>query len=435
MFDSSYARESEYVRDEIDIWQNNKGIKIAVCLAEADGEWRKNEVFSGQNTLTYCDFNSYETGIRELCTFLDITYRPKFIEPRDLDFDEEIRRHAEHFKPLERQAILDAYAYFRKMHATRPETAAAQLIVIIERYLSDRPVRIISPYLALAVLQSEQGQPSAAKQTYRAIVDSWPEDPRGWAGLAGTLYELERYRDAAEALKHCIDRIRHSGEPDHERHLDEIIWKLASTYRAAGLHELALAELGNLSRGSSTSIEATVLSGLLSLDLGRIGDATDLLSQAYDVVLTHDNSDPECLLELVDGLRRLGATPHAEELIRHGARCHPEHPDVLRCMAVSLVESDQLESALAWYEDAIRYHPNSIRCLTEAAMLSKHLGADNRCAKFIETALSRTARNGGEEYFVGLAHYLGGRTESAMFHWRRAQDDPISQDWPFYDAL
>ena len=234
LFDSSHARTSAYVKDEMDICRTRRHIQLNICLLEEKGAWRQKELFKGQNYLVYFDLTRYEDGMKALCKHFHVAYRPKFVVPRDLDFDRELRESGQVFSHQERQDLLNQYAYFRSVHTSKPNVAKAQLRVLIEQYLDGEKGDIRSPYLALAVLQTEEGDWLGSIETYDRILARWPAEPRGWAGRAYGLFELGHYGKAASSLQQCLDLIKNSGDAAHKDHIGEVVYNLSTAYLAAG---------------------------------------------------------------------------------------------------------------------------------------------------------------------------------------------------------
>lgn len=435
LFDSAAARRSQYVRDEIEIWQATPDIELLICLVQPEGDWRQEELFERQNYIVYFDLTDYEDGIRKLCEHFGLVFRPKFVMPRDRDFDEEMRRHGGALSLDDRQRILDQYDYFRSAFGHDPRTAEAQLIVLIAQYLRPHALEIVSPYLALGVLQIEAGSYGEAADTFGIVIDRWPNDPRGWAGRAAAHYQSDRYREAADDLRRCLVAIDKASNPEHRAHRAEVALNLASALRAAGEPEQALGVLERAIVDGEPAPMRVALEAGIRLTLGDGDKAAALYRDATDMLLDRDGIAIDLIIEVVEGARALGIPHTVELLLERGERIDPYDPDLQRAIAVERSGQGSWDEALRHYERALKYRPGDLRCLAEAALLASHMGARAKAAAFIATALERTRTPGGAEYFTGLVHFLDGREETARFHYDRAAVDPVSGGWPYYSEL
>jgi tetratricopeptide (TPR) repeat protein len=442
LFDSSHARTSAYVKDEMDLCSTHRHIQLIICLLEEEGAWRQKELFKGQNYIVYFDLTQYEEGMKALCKQFRVAYRPKFVVPRDLDFDRELRESRQDFSHQERQDLLNQYAYFRSVHTSKPNVAKAQLRVLIEQYLDGEEGDIRSPYLALAVLQTEKGDWQGSIETYDRILARWPAEPRGWAGRAYGLFELGRYEKAASSLQHCLDLIKNSGDAAHKDHVGEVVYNLSTAYLAAGKPLEAASVQKHMPEPMASRPENSVLAGRIFLAIDDINNAESALRKAAASIQDGETCDPGVLPDLAEGLHRIWTVTGKEDLVKDLHRFlayaldhFPDNPHLLRCAAV--LESRKMNpgQALTFYEKALKRQPDDLRLLAEGALLCHHMGEEGKLRNFIDRTMVMETPPADRAYFLGLIHYLAGRRETADYYFSKCRDAPTTRDWPHYQHL
>src|SRR6185503_3320438 len=104
---------------------------------------------------------------------------------------------------------------------------------------------IVSPRIALGVLQAELQRHDAARATFHELVTKHPSDPRGWAGLAGAQYYLNSYSDAVISYRECLNLLRR-GDAERGSHERDMVHNLGWALVALERFEEALAEIENL---------------------------------------------------------------------------------------------------------------------------------------------------------------------------------------------
>ncbi len=285
LFDSAYARRSVYVKDEIALCQQTKRCRLLPCLLHEQGTWRDVELFARQNYVTYIDFTDYESGIRQLCSHLEVSYIPRFTEPRDLDFMAELKLEYEALGHRTYQEMTDEFELFRRTVGRRPNVAAARLITLIDRYLAGNDLRILSPFLALGVLETTAGHLAEAASVFREVSRRAPEDPRGWAGQAESLFRMRQYAEAAECLEECLKCLDRSAQASHEEHRGEVIYKLASAYLANASPHKALMTLQRMPEADQETAETLGLIGQVKVQLGDLETGASFLHQAVKQVV------------------------------------------------------------------------------------------------------------------------------------------------------
>jgi len=435
LFDSPHSRVSRYVHDEMQRWLRLENVRLLVCLIAPFGEWRSNEYFEGFNRITFIDFANYRGAIGTLAEELDASYRPMFVEPRDQDFEAELQAAGNAFDATHRQLVRDGYALFRDYADSNPHVAEGQLRVLIARFADPPPSRMPSPFLALGVLQYRLGRYAEAMSTFGQVAEYWPDDPRGWAGIAQCCFQLDRYREAVDALRNCRDAIGRPTGANHVGQPGDVIRNLAASLRAAGEAERALEELRNLPKAFREESASLRLAGLLLTDLGVNDQAMEMLEEVARRIIAGETASLNELIELIEGLRQLERYDLLDPLLMAGAEVFPTEPDMLRQRAVHFVAQGDPARGLPLYRLALERRPNDLRLLAETGLLLDNLGAASDSRAMSERAIDSVRRRGDDEYFLGLAHYLSGRHSLAEYHWSIASRDPVSMEWPYYSEL
>jgi tetratricopeptide (TPR) repeat protein len=434
LFDSRHARTSRYVREEVDLCRSIPGVAMLVCLCEAHGEWRNGELFDGQNRLRYFDLVRYEQAIRDLCGHLGASYVPRFTMPRDQDFEQEVRGSADHFPLPQRQAILDKYQFFRSIFARDPAAAEAQLLVLIREHLDPIDAPVISAHLALGALRNEGRRYQAAEEAFAHVTLRTPDDPRGWAGKGAALFGLGRYREAAQAWARCLDCIAASGNPVHRQFEDEIRHNAASAHFEAGDPKAAWATLAPAFAGAERPTEDFVLAGKILLAAGS-PQAGEMLVRGAQRVTSQAMIQSELIIDLVVNLKKIAADELAGRVLQRALHHYPYDVDLIRQWAAHHSECGNLDEAIAAYEKVLGIQPDNLRCLAEHALLLKTVGGRGGWRELVKKCLDAHALSPTDEYYLGLAHYLEGRIETARYHHGRSQRSALCAGWPFYDEL
>ncbi len=440
LFDSRHARTSRYVREEVEICRSLPDVAMLTCLSEPLGGWRDVELFEGQNRLRYFDFLKYDQAIRSLCEHLGASYVPRFTMPRDLDFEHEVRGSLDEFPLPKRQAVFDKYEFFRSVFARDPAAAEAQLLVLIREHLDAVNAPIVSAHLALGALRNEAKRYEAAEEAFTQVTDRAPADPRGWAGRGSALFGLGRYRDSAVAWTRCLDCIAASDNPVHRSFEDEVRHNAASAQFAAGDPKNAWATLAPLLGSGERPAEDLILAGKILLAAGN-PRAGEMLVRGAQRAASEVAIQSELIIDLVVSLRKIAAYDLIGQVLQRAMHIHPFDVDLIRQWAAYNSECGNLQDAITSYEKALGLQPGNLRCLAELALLLKTVGggrsAGGRSAwsELVQKCLDAHEMNPTDEYYLGLAHFLEGREETARYHHGRSQLSETCAGWPYYNEL
>jgi tetratricopeptide (TPR) repeat protein len=234
LLDSPAARQSRWIKEECRLAAAlretpNAGVRqiMVVCslaTVTEGAEWRHTELWDGQNLNKALDFSDYDKGIRELFRFLEIAYTPWSSLPRDQDFTNEV--HAANIGRQRTQELFDFYRQFRESFSDS-DYAEALLRVVIRKCKVYKAEPVVSPALALGVMQADGGRHRDALKTFAALAESNPSDPRVWAGLGGAYFHMEQYSLCLEALyRSRTITLNHPGT-ESTRHMIEVVHNIA----------------------------------------------------------------------------------------------------------------------------------------------------------------------------------------------------------------
>jgi tetratricopeptide (TPR) repeat protein len=112
-----------------------------------------------------------------------------------------------------------------------------------DKSLSIRP-KNKAAVVNLAVLYRLKGEPDKAVGLYRGVIEINPEDPEGYYGLGGVLYEKRDFGESIKNINYAIDRYRNQNAPYlyHAYYIQGLnYYELKSFRKAVKYLELALA--------------------------------------------------------------------------------------------------------------------------------------------------------------------------------------------------
>ena len=432
LIDSPHSRKSYFVKEECLLareLEEKRGLpQFVSCSENRSNRWRKKELFEGQNRMTYIDFTAYGRGIRDLCEFLGVNYSPFSKIPRDLDFREEIYGITG-LDWRDRQKLIDDYAYFR-IKFEEDKRLAESLLVTINARCADFNIQIISPYLALGVLQAEAGRHRDALDTFTEASTIFPADPRVWAGIAGAQYYLSCYESVRKTYEKCRSLVNESANENHKSHLTEVVHNLAQVLFVLGETDQALAELNHLPDTEQQRPETLSLMGRILMSKGETERALSYLKRANE-----SEQSASLMLDIADCYGKRGELRKQYEMLNRAAKAYPNDAEVSRSLAVYFANQAQFDSALRCMERAVDLFPNKITYRAELALLFNLVGASDELDKQVKACLSLAVSTYADHYYLGLIYYITRRVERALDEFEYAKKDKKLTAWPYYDAL
>jgi len=435
LLDSQFSRLSPWIKDEWELAREAGGIKI-ICRVETrlDGkEWRRVELFEGQNFTAAIDFKIFEVGIHRLCRHLGIAYTPAFSLPRDQDFAKEVFEAG--LKDRDRvQEVHDLYHEFREQFADA-EFAEAQLRIVIRKCERYGAINVVSPRLALGVLLGEAGRHREALKTFESLTQSHPHDPRGWAGAGGAYFQLGMHEQSLTALKRAADAIRKFYPLESADRLPEVLHNIGSVLLLLGRATEAWDVLNQLSGEQRNLPYIRELDGRLLLAEGKPNAAIPHLESAYEAFHQQYHVPTSLIVSLADCYRDLGREAEEIRLMRSGLDIVPFRPELCHRAADCFLRYNRTDEAITAMREATKGLPESPLYRSQLAALLHQSGrVDEGLAHARECA--RSGLTAPERYYRGLAYYLLDQAESAEFDLAESRKDhPLTAQWPHYREL
>lgn len=196
----SYRLHSHYCRDEIAFFEecrrSHPEKRLVVCLAQADGAWRREALFQNQAEQLYVEFGTagpyddtgtYNVAMERLCTSFGIRFVPWTKAVFEQDFLDELQHGPELEEPLvarlrEDYRSLDFYL-LRNLPST--ETRIRSLVADCEYF----GLQTIFPSVFLCEYLLGQHRIEACREELRKMQERFSDDPRPlrWAGTADFL--------------------------------------------------------------------------------------------------------------------------------------------------------------------------------------------------------------------------------------------------------
>lgn len=436
LIDSPRARSSRWVQRECEIASSVAAVSerpcFVVCCMEEGQDWKEPELFPGHNERRYFDFTDGRSAIRELCLSLGVNYQAPYSLPRDVDFRDELERTP--IGVAERQRLIDHYRRFQVKRQTAPDVAEAYL-KIIQTESEDLAIGLTSPTLALAVLQADAERLQDAAETFALASRQVPGDPRGWAGLGGALYYLDRYEEALAAYRRAKSAFRKLRTADETDHYGLIVHNLAQTLRALGLDDEAEREVLSVDPGAANRLDVILLRAELAMSRGDYRRSINMLEHA----ISHIKDGIQKLgslaaLRLAECYGAVGDFWREDAVLQTALWQYPEDPEVPRRIAAHHAAEERREEAVELMRIARGRSPN-IKYQAEYALLLKNLRYIKAAVREATAALSMTISTRADRYYLGLAYFLVGKREIAEAEFQKSKEDRKLASWPWYDAL
>lgn len=438
LLDSKAARRSQYVMKECQIMRERQAIDglpdLVICIVEpAIDDWRKTELFEGQNRLSYIDLTDYDTGIQELCHYLEITYCPDFRVPRDQDFKKEL--FASKIPKHEIKWLVDFYAEFRRKYQTHKEVAEKYIWVLIDKLECLDATDVISPYFALGVLKAEMGRHEAAAKTFGSLVEMNPEDPRAWHGLGGALFHLGECTKALAAYERCKRLLNEGSELQRSSHIVDVIHNIGRVLLALGKPEQAWVELDALSEKESREPNILALRGKILFAQKRPYDAVGYFEQAVWPYLNEQTQPLSYVCDLADCYLALGRVHDALRVLFRNISACEKDAAFCRKLAEFALHFRDYEKAMTFLKKAVDLEPESIQDLAELASIKYCIGDMDEAVLYAKRCRDLKPNTAQDRYYRGLAFFILGKREAAEEERIQAERDNIIGSWPDYKYL
>lgn len=435
LLDGPPARRSPWIRHECSVARAASTIMVVCLLAkysEADS-WAQEELFDDQNLTRAIDLTNWDSGVQELCRFLQIVDRPGWGVPRDRDFEREVFDSGLDVARV--QELINLYRDFRERSGDS-ESSEYLLRVVISKSRLYGAVNVVSPRLALGVMQADAGRHEDALKTFSGLTESHALDPRGWAGLAGAHFNHGRYDDCLRCLRKARELAETHYRNESADRLAELVHNIAAVQLVVGMDDEAWRTLSELGTEQQEQPFIRALRGKLLLRRQQYEDALAELGAAWSA---RTEASPTLAVDLADCHRALGR--HADEavVLDEAVRQFPEVPEIhkraadchlARSRTASAIESMQKATGCSPEHTSAspQYRAQLAALLCKTGRVEEGVTEARRCVE--EAALTKPDR-----YYRGLAYYLLGEIACAEYELAQSRLDPVVRGWPDYEAL
>jgi predicted Zn finger-like uncharacterized protein len=205
---------------------------------------------------------------------------------------------------------------------------------------------VVDVYIALALLQNQQGRSEEAQKTLAQARDRLPSSPAIHVALGDVALTQGRYPDATTEFRKALEL---DSEDLGARH------KLGMALRREGKFEEALKIFGEV-RAVDPDYPG------LALETGLLFEASDRKAEAlkeYERALAKAPDDPDLQLHVGCGYAASSRTKEAEELLRKVLALRPTSAETNHCLGRALLaEGSRLADALRLLERAAELDPH-----------------------------------------------------------------------------
>ncbi len=442
LLDSSHARRSDHVQEECKLAISHaitqETPKLVPCLIEpipnSGADWTTTELFPKQNQRTHIDLTDHEKGIKRLARHLGAVFYPGWEMPRDRDFEQEV--YDLHLQPDQTQNLIDLYTKFLDLYESDLELGEAQLRVLIQECAGLHATNVISPRIALGVLQAKIGHHRSARKTFHDLAQDQPEDPRVWASLAGAQFYLADYETALSSYRKC--RALLDGNPRTTRTVSvigEMTHNTARVLLALGDPKAAEVELTTIDPSEAKEPYIESLRGRILMDQGDCGRALEYLEKAFGAYEKSSNIPISLVMDMADCYRTLERFDKELEVVENGMNRLHDDPEMWRRGAQCYQVQGDLARAINCMRQAISLDPDSVLFTGELALLFRLSGDTRRSEAEAERCLNLVQLCGTEHYYRGLAFHLLGQQQLADYEIGLSRGEPVIQTWPEYGDL
>jgi len=462
LIDSEHARNAPTVRDEcnhaISLQESGQNgyPKFFICLTQKEDKWRKSsELFYRHNYRAWIDFNeqNYVNGIKELCKSLGVNYLFAPNVPRDEDFIEELLKIKMSFK---RRTVVQyedwerINYYYEKYQKNKYDSKKVEryILNIVDECRNNINIPLITPYLILGILYTDENRLSEAKSIYKEISKNkyYKSDPRIYFGLGNVYYRLKNPELAFNQYQKSIELILVSDNVIHHEQLIHVLNNLLEVATETSTLIDIKKILNKLQEDNLHRYEFWVVLGKIFLKENNFKAAKEHLETGLEVLKTlsvlndEERSYLKSLMnELILCYEKLNLKYDISELFDNIQTKVSDDAEIFReagkyyWMNYGHNERGQKE-AINSYLKAIDILPDKLVYKTELASIYKVLGLFEEmrlllkeCFKLAEQKKIETDR---EVYYLGYAYFLDEQYNIAQYLYRKSK-----MNWDYYEKL
>jgi len=419
----NYRVHSQWCSMEIEHYfkcaETNPKKEIIVCLIQEDGEWRQSfgnkKVFEKLNGIKYFDFYPrgiydndmvYRSSINAICQLLGVTYTPWNVLPYERDFEDELAQWENKISDIERNALLKDYEIIRLRLSQKSPCIESR----ISNFIADcefLQINSIFPYLTLGVVQSSPIEnlvwkdsgasciaPNAqmnkyrweqCHETYLAIIERFPNDPRGYRGLAVTEYYLENnslaltYYDKALSLMNRPENIK------HKESIPEILQNQGEIY----------------------------------LGISDYSKALEKYAEALNIMRKRDILTAEIFLKIEFCHRMLENDSERIIIIDDGMKLFFNNAELQWQKGDYYIKTNKIEQAIYYFQISYQLESNlrTLFALARCYLFLENIKKFKECEKKTSSIIPQTEE---DYYYLGYINYLSGNAKQAQEYYEKS---------------
>jgi tetratricopeptide (TPR) repeat protein len=272
-------------------------------------------------------------------------------------------------------AVVVAYWYGRVLEAVGDRTQAEQVYNATIAKTSADPM-LGDTYIALALLQNQQGRAEEAQKTLNLARQKLPASAAIHRALGEVYLSQGRY---AEAEAELTQALKLDPEDLGAR------FRLGVTLRRDGKFDAALKVFDEVSATAGEYPGLALERGLIFEALGRTEEAL----KSYEGALAKAPEDPDLMLRVGCGYASAGRTKEAEALLRKVLSSRPTSAETNHCLGRALLaEGSRLADALRSLERAVELDPHRAEFHLYVGWAANEAGNVPKAAKELDQAIS-----------------------------------------------
>lgn len=272
-------------------------------------------------------------------------------------------------------SVLVAYWYGRVLEAVGDRDQAEKVYSGALEKTQNDPA-LVDTYIALALLQNQQGRTEAAQKTLARAREKLPPSVAIYKALGDVAISQGRFTDAVSDLNKALEL---DSEDLGAR------FRLGVAYRRDKKHELAFKAFDQVAAADPDYPGLALERGMLYEATGRSEEAL----RAYEAARQKAPNDTDLMLRVGCGYATAGRGKEAEELLRKVLTSRPTSAETHYCLGRALFsDSSRLADALRLFERAVELDPHRAEYHLYAGWASRESGNLPKATRSLDQAVS-----------------------------------------------
>lgn len=424
LLDSSAARRSEYVAEEIKLGlqQFAPSNKFVVCLVNGDAEWRMESkkhlgdtVIGRLNSINYILFaqnpvdgvfdpnDNYKHAISSLIKVMGKDYVAWADYPWLYDIQKEFFNTVRDLNITDAEVLIrdfeNANHFWLKGNLQQAEQRFENLVTLCQNY------PLVSPPILLGAVYFDQQEIEKAKDIYEKTAKNFPAEPRAQYGLGLSLFYLSDLPAAENAFSKTLEIIR--SYPQNKNHVEARLRVVTSLL-------------------------------LVWLEMEEVSKIDEMLA----TLNADDQDSPEIRiikirLHLIKGNRSAALTLYETlEYLHIGFHNNQGYLNKILAHLNFILFMVQYEkyhygNSRKYLERAFTLEPGNIRYIAELARLYRDNNQQVKKEEIIQKGLKLEQRSDEDRYFYGFMLYMDNQTIAAKEYYASC----CHLGWSKYDEL